>query len=243
MAGPLVLNPYCTCCAFIHPLNQILNDMQDENSIAEYLAANPGFFDRHPDALQNLRLRHPSGQAVSLIEKQVSALRERNTELRHKLNQLLDNARENDRLFERSKRLVLSLIECIELGDLVDALYFSFDKEFNIPTTRLILFLPPAMPCNARTKPLQEAQMALGRNLKSSRAISGGLDGDALRFLFDRDADLVGSAAIAPLHYNQLMGVLAIGHPDANHFQTGMGTLFLTHIAEVLDRLLPRFLR
>lgn len=219
-----------------------LSENDDEQAIAEYLLSHPGFFERHADVLQNLRLQHPSGRAVSLIEKQVSALRERNTELRHKLNQLLDNARDNDRLFERSKRLVLSMIEAEELGDLVDALYYSFDKEFAIPYTRLILFETPTLPSNARVKSLQDAQLILGRQLKASRATSGGLDHESIRFLFDKDASQIGSAAIAPLHYRCLMGVLAIGHRDKDHFQSGMGTLFLTHIAEVLDRLLPHFL-
>ena len=214
-----------------------------EQDIADYISQNPDFFDRHADALHNLRLRHPSGQAVSLIEKQVSALRERNTELRHKLNQLLENARENDRLFERSKRLVLSLLECTELGDAVDVLYYSFDKEFNIPFTRLILFSEPNQPSNTHTVSLEDAKMHLGRHLTASRATSGGLSRDEMNFLFDKDAETIGSAAMAPLHYNQWLGVLAVGHPDTRHYQPGMGTLFLTHIAEVLDRLLPHFLK
>lgn len=216
---------------------------QNEQEIADYLSQNPDFFDRHADALRGLRLQHPSGQAVSLIEKQVSALRERNTELRHKLNQLLENARENDRLFERSKRLVLSLLECNELGDAVDVLYYSFDKEFNIPFTRLILFSEPAQPSNTHTVTLEEAKAALGRHLTASRATSGGLSREEMDFLFGQDAPSVGSAAMAPLYYNEWLGVLAVGHSDTEHYQAGMGTLFLTHIAEVLDRLLPYYLQ
>lgn len=215
----------------------------NEQEIAAYLSENPDFFDRHRDALCGLRLQHPSGQAVSLIEKQVSALRERNTELRHKLNQLLDNARVNDRLFERSKRLVLSLLECTELGDAVDVLYYSFDKEFNIPFTRLILFSEPLQPSNTHTVTFDEAKLALGRHLTASRATSGGLSRDEIEFLFGTDADAIGSAAMAPLYYNRWLGVLAVAHGDAQHYQAGMGTLFLTHIAEVLDRLLPYFLQ
>src|SRR5690606_759127 len=105
----------------------------------------------------------------------VSALRERNTELRHRLNQLLDNARQNDRLFERSKRLVLSLLECNELGDLIDALYYSLNKEFDIPFVQLILFRQPPQPCSVRVAAEDEAAMALGRRLKASRAVGGGL--------------------------------------------------------------------
>lgn len=222
--------------------NPQLRSQLDEQEIADYLRQNPDFFDRHHEALRDLRLRHPSGQAVSLIEKQVSALRERNTELRHKLNQLLENARENDRLFERSKRLVLSLLECSELGDAVDVLYYSFDKEFNIPFTRLILFSEPVQPSNTHTVSLDDAKMNLGRHLTASRATSGGLSRNEMNFLFGKDAETVGSAAMAPLYYNQWLGVLAVGHPDTQHYEPGMGTLFLTHIAEVLDRLLPFYL-
>jgi uncharacterized protein YigA (DUF484 family) len=213
-----------------------------ETEIANYLAQNPDFFDRHGEALLKLRLQHPSGQAVSLIEKQVSALRERNTELRHKLNHLLDNARENDRLFERSKRLVLALLECLELGDAVDVLYYSFDKEFNIPYTRLILFSEPDQPSNTHTVSLDAAKVHLGHRLNANRATIGGLSRDEMDFLFGKDSKAIGSAAMAPLYYNRWLGVLAVGHPDTNHYQLGMGTLFLTHIAEVLDRLLPYFL-
>lgn len=213
-----------------------------ETDIASYLLENPDFFDRHPEVLRDLRLHHATGPAVSLIEKQVSALRERNTELRHRLSQLLDNARENDGLFERSKRLVLALLECNELGDLVDALYYSFDKEFNIPCTRLILFNQELDNSNARITTLDDARRVLGPHMKARRAISGGLNNEQMQFLFDRDADNVGSAAFAVLIYNEPLGLLAIGHQDPQHYQSGMDTLFLTHIGEVLDRLLPRYL-
>ena len=213
-----------------------------ETAIATYLAQHPDFFDRHGDILRDLRLHHPSGRAVSLIEKQVSALRERNTELRHRLNQLLDNARQNDRLFERSKRLVLSLLECDELGDLIDALYYSLDKDFSIPFVRLILFRKPQHLCSVKVASEDEAKVVLGRHLKASRAVGGGLSREEIEYLFDKDHQRVGSAAMVPLYYNQPLGILAVGHENPKHYQAGMGTIFLTHIAEVLDRLIPRHL-
>jgi uncharacterized protein len=218
------------------------NENLDELAIANYLAQHPDFFDRHPDILIDLQLQHPSGRAISLIEKQVSALRERNTELRHRLNILLENARQNDRLFERSKRLVLALLECQELGDMVDALYYSFDKEFGIPCTRLILFRQPRQICNLRIVNENDARVYLGKYLNLSRAVGGGLNRDEISFLFDKDHHRIGSAAMVPLHYKQLLGVLAVGHGDPKHYQPGMGTIFLTHVAEVLDRLIPQYL-
>jgi len=36
--------------------------------------------------------------------------------------------------------------------------------------------------------------------------------------------------------------VLAIGHTDPNYYRSSMGTLFLSYIAEVLNRIIPRLL-
>ncbi len=214
-----------------------------EQEIADYLSQHPEFFVRFPDALRDIRLPHPSGQAVSLVEKQVSSLRERNSELRNKLNHLLGNARENDRLFEQSKRLILSLLECDDLDDFVDALYYNFDKEFDVSSTRLILFGAHIASSNARISHLNEAEVYLGENIRHHRAVSGGLANEELAYLFDRDRSKVGSGAFVVLHYNDVIGILAIGHEDAEHFQTGMGTIFLTHIGEVLNRMLPPLIR
>src|SRR3990167_3210800 len=90
--------------------------MVDETQIIEHLLAHPDFFTRHPDALEALQLPHETGSAISLVERQVSVLRERNLEMRQRLNNLLTTARENDKLFEKTKRLVLTLIEANSLG-------------------------------------------------------------------------------------------------------------------------------
>lgn len=212
-----------------------------EDQIAAYLQKHPDFFARHEDLLMSLQLPHRSGKAISLMEKQVAVLRERNIDMRHRLSDLLDNARANDRLFDKTKRLVLALLECHELGDLVDALYYSFDKEFNISHTRLILFSNRQLSAGpARVEHIQTARQHIGKRLKSSRAVSGGIELEETRFLFDDDADNIGSSAIAVLSHGNPLGVLAIGSEDPGYYKSSMGTLFLGYIAEVLNRLLPK---
>ena len=51
---------------------------------------------RLDDLLQDLEVTHPAGGAVSLLERQVAVLRDRNMDMRHRLSQLLDTARDND---------------------------------------------------------------------------------------------------------------------------------------------------
>ena len=78
---------------------QATSDELTEDSIADYLQSNPDFFERHQTLLGNLKLPHStSGAAVSLVERQVSVLRQQNVALERRLRDLVDVARSNDQL-------------------------------------------------------------------------------------------------------------------------------------------------
>ncbi|GMU46658.1 MAG: hypothetical protein AMXMBFR26_14400 [Porticoccaceae bacterium] len=218
--------------------------MTDDTGVADYLRAHPDFFERHPEVLEQLQLPHQSGAAISLIERQVSVLRERNLDMRQRLNALLTTARDNDKLFEKTKRLVLALLEAHQLSEVVDALYHSLAADFDVPFYNLVLLgEATALPASgARVVGLDEAQQSIGALLRGNRAICGILRREELQFLFGDDAARVGSVAAVPLYRGRVFGVLAIGHGDPNHYRSSMGTLFLSYIAEVLNRVCPRLL-
>ena len=75
----------------------------DEAAVASYLSATPEFFDRHAQLLAKIRLPDTRGGAstVSLLERQVEVLRERNRQLERKVKDFVDVARENDALGTR----------------------------------------------------------------------------------------------------------------------------------------------
>jgi uncharacterized protein YigA (DUF484 family) len=221
-----------------------LADPLEPEQIAAYLRENPDFFINHQDLLGDMTLPHETGAAVSLVERQVSILRERNMDMRHRLSKLLDNARENDKLFDKTKRLLLSLLECQDFGDIIDALYYSFDKEFHIDATSLILFgNPDKIPSSqARVVPLAQAREFVGPLIKNNRAICGVIPKEEIEFLFFEHAKRVASVAAVPLVHGSAFGVLAIGNKDPHYYRSSMGTLFLGYIAEVLNRLLPKYL-
>ena len=51
----------------------------DAAQVAAWLQQNPEFFETHRDLLSQIRLRHPhGGRAISLIERQVTVLRDSN---------------------------------------------------------------------------------------------------------------------------------------------------------------------
>ncbi|MCV6604155.1 MAG: DUF484 family protein [Porticoccaceae bacterium] len=217
----------------------------DDAAIKAYLQDNPNFFENHPDLLELIQLPHESGRAVSLVERQVAVLRERNMEMRQRLNNLLEAARTNDKLFEKTKRLVLNLLDSRDINSLVDTLYESLGNDYQLQYFSLVLLTDTTrLPDNpARVVGLDEAENQVGTLLRSNRAICGVLRREELQFLFGNKAGEIGSVAAVPLTRGQSYGILAIGNSDPNYYRSSMGTLFLSYIAEVLNRILPKFIK
>ena len=214
------------------------------DEVAQYLLENPDFFTYNEALLAELTLPHASGKAVSLLERQVSVLRKRNMDMRHRLTQLLETARNNDRLFSKTQKLVLKLLEASHLDDIVAAIDDSFYNEFHVETNCLTLFAQPDQLAvgSARVIPLYDAKQSIPGVIKSTRAVCGVLRDSEVQFLFPRSYQQVGSAAVVPLYNNGPLGVLAIGNEDPQHYRSSMGTVFFGYVGDVLNRVLPRFM-
>ncbi|MDD0976668.1 DUF484 family protein [Pseudomonas fontis] len=210
-------------------------------AVAAYLRAHPRFFSEHDELLLEMHIPHQRGDSVSLVERQLKLLRERNIEMRHRLSHLMDVARDNDRLFEKTRRLILDLLDADSLEAVVMAVEDSLRQEFQVPFVSLILFSENATPVG-RWVNTAEAQQTIGALLGGGKTVSGSLREHELAFLFgEEQRKEVASSAVAPLDYLGLHGVLAIGSRDPQHYKSSVGTLFLSYIAEVLGRVIPRF--
>ncbi|MBT5387492.1 MAG: DUF484 family protein [Porticoccaceae bacterium] len=215
-----------------------------EEVVREFLRDNPDFLDQNPDVLESLTLPHDSGSAVSLVERQVGVMRDRIKEMRGRLDNMLTTAHDNDLLFEKTKRLVLNLLDAKTLPAMIEVLYDSLGKDFAIDFYSLTLLgdeneIPRTL---ARVSSLEKANDQVGTLLSSNRAVCGVLREEEMTFLFGEKGLQVGSVAAVPLRYNNLYGILALGNADPNFYKSSMGTLFLSYISEVLNRVLPKHL-
>lgn len=209
-------------------------------NVLQFLQSHPEFFQDHPDLLADISVPHHTGGAVSLIERQVAVLRERNVELRNRLTKLLDVARENDQLFDSTRRLLLRLLESTSVEEVAANLFETLRRDFGSEIISLILFdLPDQQLKAVREMRLNDAMARIPALMKGQRAVCGLLRLDELDFLFLDDAARVGSAAVIPLlQAGRQVGLLAIGAAGREHFRSSMDTLFISHIGDVLARVL-----
>ena len=108
--------------------------------IKDYLQTNPTFFDDNPDILELVSLPHKNGGAISLIERQISLLRKRDLELSNHISGLLGRAQDNEQLFKKTSRLIVSLIVATNLTAVIDALSKSLSTDFQVEFHQLVLF-------------------------------------------------------------------------------------------------------
>jgi uncharacterized protein YigA (DUF484 family) len=215
---------------------------EEEESIAAYLRENPDFFDRHPRLLESLIIPHSCGGAVSLVEYQVSVLRDQVHEMRRRIQSLANNARDNEALSQRLHQLTLTLVECVRLDEVLTNLYQAMGDDFKADFAAIRLFADPA---SKGDQGLGEfvgtdsgATEMFSQVLASSKPMCGHIKEDQLAFLFPEHAGEVASGALLPLGHQARFGVLAIGSRDGQRFHPGMGTIFLRQLGEVVSRIL-----
>ncbi|GAC1328969.1 MAG: DUF484 family protein [Steroidobacteraceae bacterium] len=221
----------------------------NDATVADYLQTYPDFFERHSPLLAKLRLPHlrDAGATVSLVERQLEVLRERNQSLERKLKELVDVARANDTLADRIHRLSQRLIRARTLLETINAVETSLREDFDAMHSVLVLFLEQARDLEPeagrflRPGHAADADMKTFESLMQSGKPRCGQVRDAQRdYLFGKDSVEIGSVALTPLGPKGELGILAIGASDAERFHPAMSTEFLSRIGELVTYALMR---
>ena len=193
--------------------------------VVAYLTEHPQFFLDQDDLLAQLSVPHACGSSISLLERQVAILRERNGDMRDRLTRLMDVARGNDRLFEKTKRLILEMLDAQTLDELIAVVDDNLRHAFSVPFVGLTLFNDGELSAG-RSQTLKTAQQQIGSILNSGKAICGVLRAAELEFLFGQEQSIhIKSAAVVTLEHQGIHGVLAIGSTHQQHYSNSVDTL------------------
>ena len=194
--------------------------------VAQYLQSNPQFFEEHLETLAQITLPHPhGGRTISLSERQLVALREKNRELEKKLHELIEFARENDALQHKVHEFVTALFAARDLATLQEMIPHLLREIFAVPHT--VLRLWQVNPPSAEVLAFADTQ-AQPVCLHHAAHDTAGWFGEAAAQLH--------SFAYLPLHAgSETIGLLVLASEDRQRFYPEMGTVFLQRIAEAVS--------
>ena len=211
------------------------------DEIAEYLKNNPSFFEHYADLMAQIFLPHPhGGRAVSLAERQMLTLREKNRQTETKLAELIAFGEENDAISEKVHRLAVGLIAAETFQAVIHLLNFHLRDDFSVPHVALRLWHKPEeiddLPEFAVVgEELQVFAETLGRPYCGSTA------GFGTASWFGEHADHIRSQALIALRNGGgTIGMIALGSEEASRFYADMGTLYLERLGELVSAALAR---
>jgi uncharacterized protein YigA (DUF484 family) len=194
--------------------------------VARYLQDNPQFFEDHSETLAQINLPHPhGGRTISLSERQLLALREKNKELEKKLREMIAFAQENDALQHKVHEFVVALFAARELATLQEMIPHLLRDIFAVPHTALRLWQIDPPSAEVLKFADAQAQPVCLHHAAHDTATWFGVHAAQLH-----------SYAYLPLHAgNETIGLLVLASEDKQRFYPEMGTVFLQRIAEAVE--------
>jgi diaminopimelate epimerase len=208
-----------------------------EIQVARYLQKHPEFFNGHLHLLEQIHIPHPSGNAVSLISKQLEIFRSRHHELESQLTELIDIARDNDTSILRMHKLALALLDAASLPMAVRNLNIVLSEYFLTDFVAVRIIQEEACPDLPDLCVPQQSEQLLpfSKELSSQEPSCGRPTLAQARALFgEADAADIKSCAIIPMIFTELQGLLAIGSREEGRFAKDMGNLFLKQMSELV---------
>jgi len=210
-------------------------------AVAEWLRANPDFFMDHADVFSSMRVPHPQGgHAISMVERQLISLRDRNAQLEKQLVELIGYGQHNDTLIEKLHRLTLALLRSPDAATTLAVVHESLRSDFAIPYSAIRWWgaalagdtADAAEPCSAEC-----VQYVAGLD----RPYVGPNAAHESRAWLGDAAAAAQSFACVPLHDGAPSGALLLASDDAARFTPDMATDVLSRLAHLASAALGRF--
>ena len=204
----------------------------DAKEVAQFLKANPQFFDQHPQLLESIYVPHPhGGRAIPLTERQIVSLRDKVRLLEGKLGEFVRFGEDNDAISEKVHRLAVALLSAKDFAGTAHALYFHLREDFAVPHVALRVWGKSLLDGTVEGSPVDAELRAKAEGMGAP--VCGPAAGNPFLPWFREAGEHIRSVALVPLGQTRTIGLLALGSEDPQRFFAEMGSLYLRRIGEL----------
>ena len=211
-----------------------------EESVLEYLNTTPLFFERNLDVLESILIPQKNGSVVSLAERQVSALRKKNTTLENQLASLIERVEVNQKLSEKVRAIILSLLKTSKVRDCLVTFEQFVVEDFAAAEAGVFVFKDGA-PTDILGRVKIDDLTAVGLFGEGQKPVLGPISNEQRETLFgSRRGD--NSAVILPMIGSGWHGSVVMVSDDPSRYESDMASDFLEYLGQVIVLIINRAL-
>jgi len=197
----------------------------DPKEVELFLLDNLDFFESRESLVGELKFKHSSSAASSLLERQVLKLRDEQKNLIDLLTSFIDNASINEDLFNKSKDLTLKILESSSKKEIVKTVEKSFSNDFNVDKCLLKFY---------KNKDIDKIEKETGLSLHKGAIHCGSFSSEKADILFGDTK--IESMVIAVIILEKEIGLLKLGSLDRTKYLGDEDTTFIQYIRDVLEK-------
>ena len=197
----------------------------DAKDVEIFLLDNLDFFESRESLVSELKFKHSSSSASSLLERQIIKLRDEQKDLMDLLSSFVKEASANEDLFNKSKDLTLSILGASSREDIIERVQDNFHKSFNVDNCILRLH------DNSEINGLEQKT---GMSFHKGAIHCGSYSTEKMELLFEDSK--VKSMAVAVIVIGKNIGLLMLGSYDRTKYLGDEDTTFIEYIRDILEK-------
>ena len=202
-----------------------MNNKIDPKEVELFLLDNLDFFESRESLVSELKFKHSSSSASSLLERQIIKLRDEQKNLMDLLSSFIKTATLNEDLFNKSKDLTLSILESSTGEEVIKKVQEDFKKNFNVDNCILELLDGNQM---------IEVESKTEMSFHKGAIHCGSFSKEKMKFLFDDEK--VESMAVAVMIVGKDIGLLKLGSYERTKYLGDEDTTFIEYVRDVLEK-------
>ena len=202
-----------------------MNNKIDPKEVELFLLDNLDFFESRESLVSELKFKHSSSSASSLLERQIIKLRDEQKNLMDLLSSFIKTATLNEDLFNKSKDLTLSILESSTGEEVIKKVQEDFKKNFNVDNCILELLDGNQM---------NEVESKTEMSFHKGAIYCGSFSKEKMKFLFGDEK--VESMAIAVMIVGKDIGLLKLGSYERTKYLGDEDTTFIEYVRDVLEK-------
>ena len=202
-----------------------MNNKIDPKEVELFLLDNLDFFESRESLVSELKFKHSSSSASSLLERQIIKLRDEQKNLMDLLSSFIKTATLNEDLFNKSKDLTLSILESSTGEEVIKKVQEDFKKNFNVDNCILELLDGNQM---------NEIESKTEMSFHKGAIHCGSFSKEKMKFLFGDEK--VESMAVAVMIVGKDIGLLKLGSYERTKYLGDEDTTFIEYVRDVLEK-------